>query len=237
MRSEFAKAVDPIFLAAIDLITRINDNPNQMPVVSDERERFFQLFSRSEAALGNTQEWALAKYALCCWIDSQLIYMAWSGREWWTDNSLERHLYNRGEAHEKFFTQALDADRLAKKDALEVYYLAVVLGFRGFYDEEELVRREHASKLSLPGSIEEWSRKNALALQLRQDRPAFDDSSRKAGSARPLSGRASLINVSIITVFLVALAIGFFLLRLSVTPPKSPASGAVFQSWRHDTLI
>jgi len=219
MRPPFAKAVDPLFLAAHDLIIKIERNDRL--VVSDERERLLRLFDQAELALGNTEEWQLAKYALCCWIDSQLIAAPWIERDWWIDNSLERYFFGHGFAHAEFFVRAAESNKLAQKDALEVYYLAVVLGFRGFYDEADSAIR--ASSLNLPATLEEWCRGVSLSLQLRQERPAFDDSSRKAGSARPLSGRASLINMAMVTVFLVALAIGFFLLRASSSPAKDSA--------------
>lgn len=223
MRPQFAEAVDPVFLAAHDLIIKIERNDRL--VVSDQRERLLRLFDRAELALGNTDEWQLAKYALCCWIDSQLIAAPWIERDWWTDNSLERHFFGHGFAHAEFFVRAAESNKLTQKDALEVYYLAVVLGFRGFYDEADSAIR--ASSLNLPATLEEWCRNVAMSLQLRQERPTFDDSSRKAGSARPLSGRASLINMSMVTVFLVALAIGFFLLRASLTPAKKSADRSI----------
>ena len=94
------------------------------------------------------------------------------------------------------------------KDALEVYYLAVIMGFRGFYDDPDPESLAH--DLDLPRSLEEWCANTALSLQLKQGRPKFDDAGRIGGTARPLSGRQSLINMSMTSVLLVAVAIGFF---------------------------
>jgi type VI secretion system protein ImpK len=233
MRAQFARAIDPIFLAAHDLITRIEEGDRL--VVGDERERLLRLFDRCELALGNTADWQLAKYALCAWIDSQLINAPWIGRDWWTDNSLERHLFGHGIAHAEFFVRAAESSRLPSKDALEVYYLAVVLGFRGFYDDANAAAR--AASLGLPPTLEEWCRKVSLSLQLRQDRQPFDDSSRKGEAARPLTGRTSLINVSLITVLLVALAIGFFWLRASRGSADAPQSRAPSPATRLPNLL
>jgi len=243
MRPDFARQVDPIFLTATDLLTRIEQN--ERVVVSDERAKLLRLIDNAEHALGNTEEWQLAKYGLCSWIDSQLIASPWKERDWWTNNSLEFQFWRHGIAHHEFFVRGAQAARLIQKDALEVYYLAVVLGFRGFYNDNDAVQR--AAMLNLPPSVEEWCGGVALSLQLCQDRPPLDDSSRVPGSARPLSGRAALINMSMVAVFLVALAIGFFLLfgsqvvdstAVQVAPPPAVvAATQTFESSRFSPLL
>ncbi len=210
MSPEFAKAVDPIFLACLQFVGRIENNDRL--VAADERAVLQRKIDEAEIRLGATPEWQLAKYALCSWIDSLLINAPWNGNNWWKDNCLEVRYFGRRDAHEEFFKKALEAGELGRKDALEVFYIAVVLGFRGFYgDSDATYAANLARSMRLPGTIEAWCRGVARSLQLRQGRPAIPEIVTAGGSAKPLSGRASLISFSMISVLLLALAISTWL--------------------------
>lgn len=208
MRPDFARSIDPILLAAHQVISRIE--ANEQVLASDEVNLLRRVFEQAEAATGNSEEWQLAKYALCCWIDSQLITAPWSGQKWWIENALERQYFNTGIAYAEYFIRAKASAQKGFHDALETYYLGVVLGFRGLYEDAGADAR--ARELNLPPSVEDWCRGVADSLHLRQNRPAIDDSVRAPGSARPLTGRTTLINLSMVAVLLVALALGFYLL-------------------------
>src|SRR5262249_4336606 len=71
------------------------------------------------------------RYALACWLDE--IFCAhpseWGDR--WNNNKLETALYNTNERGWKFWEEARRAEERADKDALEGFYLCVILGFRG----------------------------------------------------------------------------------------------------------
>ncbi len=219
MSPDFAAVVDPIFLATLQLETRISEKAKV--ISADERLNLERKINEAEIKLGNTQEWQLTKYALCCWIDAKLIDAPWNGSVWWKDNCLEVRYFGHRYAHEDFFKRAVDAQGLSRKDALEVYYIAVVLGFRGFYgDSDAAYRAEKIQSLRLPSTVEGWCKEVARSLQLRQGRPQIIDRIQAGGSAKPLGGRSSLAAFSLVSALLLAAAVACFIL-LFINFPKS----------------
>ena len=70
------------------------------------------------------------RYALVCWLDELFIlYSPWSAL--WNERKLEVALYGSNERAWKFWQQAQLAEVRSTADALEVFFLAVMLGFRG----------------------------------------------------------------------------------------------------------
>src|SRR5262245_12135573 len=81
------------------------------------------------------------RYALVCWLDE--IFIADSPwRTEWTENKLEQAIFGTNDRAWKFWEQARRAETRPGSDALEVYFLAVMLGFRGEMRDrsEELAR-------------------------------------------------------------------------------------------------
>ncbi|HYT92596.1 MAG TPA: DotU family type IV/VI secretion system protein [Gemmataceae bacterium] len=75
------------------------------------------------------------RYALVCWLDDLFILDSpW--REEWTENTLELALYGTRNRAERFWEQARRAEARAESDALEVFFLCVMLGFRGSRDAQ-----------------------------------------------------------------------------------------------------
>ncbi len=70
-------------------------------------------------------------YAMVCWIDEIFTISAW--RSEWPDKIIEHKLFGTRDRAWKFWEQAKKAEALGTSDALEVYYLCVILGFRGDY--------------------------------------------------------------------------------------------------------
>lgn len=215
MNPQFASVVDPIFLATLQLESRIQDKAKF--VTTDERAILVRKLDEAETLLGNARDWQLAKYALCAWIDDKLIETPWTGSSWWKDNCLEVKYFGRRDAHEDFFKRAADANSLPHKDALEVFYIAVVLGFKGFYrNPDASYKTSIAQELQLPDTIEGWCRNVARSLQLRQNRPAIIDRIQVGGNARPLTGKTSVVMFTLISVVLVAVAIACFILLFDI---------------------
>ena len=197
MRPDFAKVIDPILLATMHFAERMGNNDRL--VASNVRANVEKLLDDAEITLGANNEWKLSKYALCALIDALFISAPWSGNAWWKDNCLEKKYFGERLAHEDFFKRSLEANELSRKDALEVYYLAVVLGFRGFYaDSNASYRDDLIERLRLPASIESWCAQTARSLQLKQGRPGIGDNIQVGSGARPLSGRNSLITFAIL---------------------------------------
>lgn len=203
MRPEFARAIDPVFLHVLGLLDRIAQNEAIVP--HDERNMIRLYFGQAEAALGNSPEWKLAKYALVCWIDEVLTDASWTGRDWWTENVLEVEYFNDRRAYSDFFLKGQEAGTLPRKDALEVFYVCVVLGFRGLYREATSQGTlDTLEQFHLPPSLEAWTKQTSLAIRLGQGRPPIADNSRPGDGAPALQGKYLLIGTSLVTAALSA---------------------------------
>jgi type VI secretion system protein ImpK len=102
------------------------------------------------------------RYAMTCWLDEIFIlHSRW--QKAWTDRSLERALYNSRDRAPEFWVQARLAESRTGEDALEVFFLCVVLGFRGDYRDD-------------PAKLEAWVSNVRSRLSRRQDQewPAPD---------------------------------------------------------------
>jgi len=73
------------------------------------------------------------RYGLVCWLDEMFsVENAWNG--WgnrWNERKLETALYGTNERAWRFWEQARKAEGRPGGDALEAFYLCVMLGFRG----------------------------------------------------------------------------------------------------------
>ncbi len=191
MTPEFAKAVDPVFMRVLNLRERIDRDDNLSP-----KEQQLAIQGDLEAAerqLGQSPQWELAKYGLVSWIDEILIEAPWGeGREWWKGNSLEWKSFKTNDRFEQFFVRAQQAGTLPRKDALEVFYVCLVLGFRGLY-RDPVQAPALAKPLTLPENIETWARQTAMAIHYGDDRPEITRDDRPIEGAEPLEGPMMLI--------------------------------------------
>jgi len=201
MTPEFAKAVDPIFLHVLGLLDRIGRDEN--PAVQAERLRIRGWIDQAEARLGGRPDWQLAKYALVSWIDEVMLEAPWDGHEWWNENVLEVEMFNTRLAHEEFYLKAREASGLPQRDALEVFYVCVVLGFRGLYRDPEIAS-SMSEALGMPGDLETWAKQTALAIRLGQGRPKILETEEVGLGAPPLEGQTRLIWSSLAGVILAA---------------------------------
>jgi type VI secretion system protein ImpK len=203
MTPNFAQAVDPIFLYVLALLDRISKDAKPKP--QEERARIRALIDEAEARLGASTEWELTKYALVSWIDEMLVDAYWDGREWWSNNVLEIELFNTRECNEKFYVKAQQASTLQGRDALEVFYVCVILGFRGLYHNME-ADSVVAPSLNLPFSLGEWAKQTALSVRLGQGREPLSVPSMEIHGAPPLRSRSSVVWPWLATVLSLAAA-------------------------------
>jgi type VI secretion system protein ImpK len=204
MTPQFAKAVDPIFMQVLNLLERIGRDESPSP--QDERARIRGYLDQAEAMLGRSEDWEAAKYALICWVDEVLIDAPWEGRNWWYENAMEVEIFRTRSANEQFYERAKLAASLSKKDALEVFYVCVVLGFRGLYRSAEaaaILAESHG----LPQRLEDWAKQTSLAIRIGMGRPPITAEGKVAGSAPPLEGQPLLVASSLITVVLGAVTV------------------------------
>lgn len=183
MTPKVTQAVDPIFLYMLNLLDRISAGEEPSP--HDERLRIRGLLDQAEALVGAGTEWELAKYALVSWIDEMLVDAPWRGADWWSNNVLEVELFNSRLCYEQFYVRAQQASSLSRRDSLEVFYICVVLGFRGLYRDP--VMGEHLIQAhGLPSDLDQWAKQTALAIRLGQGRPPLSGPQRELAGAPPL---------------------------------------------------
>ncbi|MEM6471424.1 MAG: DotU family type IV/VI secretion system protein [Planctomycetota bacterium] len=211
MSPEFAAAVDPVFMYVSSVVDQIE--ANKSPSAEEISVKVRGLLDNAENSFGQRPDWQLAKYALVAWVDDLLIDSAWDGNQWWEQNRLEFKIFNTTSAFSKFYEQSQRATELPQKDALEVFYVCVVLGFRGLYgDPEATAQHEH---FNVPPSLDEWARRTCLSIQLGQGRPTILEQGRPGSGAPPLEGKYLLISSAICCVLLAAIAIGVFRMVMS----------------------
>jgi type VI secretion system protein ImpK len=101
------------------------------------------------------EDYDKARFAVCAWVDEVLLKSPWNHRNLWLKNQLQRSYYNTTDAGEEFFTR-LTAIGLHQREAREVYYLCLTLGFTGRYchpgDEYQLEQIKTSNLKLLLGS-------------------------------------------------------------------------------------
>jgi type VI secretion system protein ImpK len=153
MREELANLVHPILTTGLRLKARLERG--EAPALDAEQAALVGLLhsdneathwpdfggdrhndrpvSRSEAAPVET--FLGVRYALVCWVDEMFVLDSpWSER--WNEHKLEVQLYGSNDRAWKFWDQARVAAGRPTADALEVFFLCVMLGFSGELSED-----------------------------------------------------------------------------------------------------
>lgn len=101
------------------------------------------------------EDFGLARFAICAWIDEAILSSAWNEKSLWLREQLQRLHYNTTEAGEEFFAK-MNALGLRQREVREVYYLCLALGFTGKFckpgDEYQLEQVKTAQLKLLVGS-------------------------------------------------------------------------------------
>ena len=217
MTPRFASKIDPIFEHVLTLLERSEDGHDPDPIM--EQEAIGERLADAEAFLGETEEWKLAKFAIVSWIDEILVHgCTWKHGEWWHQNLLEGQHFKvetmdsfskgNGTAHE-FFNRARHAAGLAGKDALEVFYIAVVLGFRGIYGQKGL----NPQTYGLPSTLPKWLKNTAAALTPVKRRAQLPRTLRPVAVVKALSGRLEFLGALIWFLLFAIIAIVLFVMQ------------------------
>jgi type VI secretion system protein ImpK len=175
MRPEMAKLVYPVFHYGLQLKERLDRG--ELPDLETEQLKL-RGYLQSEAEARRDPEYGGGssgdggssiqgverrardgflgpRYALTCWLDEVFIMHSPWQREW-KERSLETALYGTRDRAFRFWDQARRAEARTGDDALEVFFLCVMLGFRGDYKEE-------------PRKLEDWLAGARTRLNRRQD--------------------------------------------------------------------
>lgn len=221
MTREFAKVVDELFLHVLALLERIERGETVDP--EQERNALHERVNAAEQQLNQERDpikrkplleaWDSAKYGMVCWIDEMLINAPWEGSAWWSNGNktLEWAFFGKNDRYCGFYERC---KATPGSDALEVFYIAVVLGFRGMYDNSD-EGRSHVKRLGLPPTLKEWAR--LIEKRIREAMCGTIDVTRKVEPpAEPLDGYvwagiSSVVAAVLATMTIATLAYHFFL--------------------------
>ena len=92
--------------------------------------------AEEESRPGGGAEFLGIRYALVCWIDELFILYSPAEKEW-NERKLEGEVYGTNDRAWKFWKQAELALTRPRGDALEVFFLCVLMGFRGELREQQ----------------------------------------------------------------------------------------------------
>ncbi len=152
MRNEIASLVHPVLRHALNVRDRLRagEQPNldieqatlKAMLLTEYEARRIGDFGGDPVAEGAlepdevpSEEFLGIRYALVCWLDELFIlHSSWS--EAWNEQKLEVSMYGTNDRAWKFWEQARRAETRSGMDALEVFYLCVMLGFRGELHEK-----------------------------------------------------------------------------------------------------
>ncbi len=128
----------------IEIITYTSDflqtNEKERPPFEKIKSDYAILFEQSEQYLekGNfsPEEWDMARFAVCAWVDESILCSFWEGRVLWGYEQLQRLYYGATNAGEEFFERLRELDPDAK-EVHEVYAYCLALGFKGLHFKKE----------------------------------------------------------------------------------------------------
>lgn len=218
MTPGFANAVDPIIEMMLTFKEQIEKNTTCRP--DFVRQSFIQRIAASEKLVHEEpEEWDLARFALVTWIDEQLVYsLAWPYSASWNQQKLQTHYYRTQTARESFFERAAQAERSAQKDALEVFFICVVLGFKGVYDPAAKVKSP--KQMGLPDNLQDWIRKTRQHIKLNDVKVVEKEMATDGFEATPLKGKYDLLRISL-TFFVTAVFAGLVIFLLLVPSKRT----------------
>jgi len=135
MRQELADFVFPLISYALQLRERL-ENGESADLAAEQAELRSRLKTAAEAQrwpdyAGDGDRFLGIRYALTCWLDELFILDSPWGKQW-NERKLEESLYqSEPQRAWRFWAQAKMAQARSSIDALEAFYLCVMLGFRG----------------------------------------------------------------------------------------------------------
>ncbi len=209
MTDAFAELVMPVFrkgLALHDRLSRGGEAPSLDEVKKSLAAAIEEARRRSLGSPVLQRSYGLAMFGLVAWLDEVLTESEGGRVVGWKDNILEWDLFETHDRAWRFYKQhARDAEEAGDMDALEVYLLAVTLGFRGEYvnRDPELANWVHRvyERISESASV--------------PDRPFGEDVPRQDAYA-PLRGPSILLTVSVLTSITALFTLAAYLFSVHV---------------------
>ena len=100
-----------------------------------------------EAGSFTEEDYDMAKFAVCAWIDESVLCSQWKEKERWEHEQLQRTFYDTTNAGEEFF-ERMERIPPDNRQLLEVYGACLYLGFSGrYYAVRSRLELEQAYKM------------------------------------------------------------------------------------------
>jgi len=204
MTPEFAQLVEPIIQSVLTTVRQIErGTPVQLELERDRiRDRLLE--AEREAVAGSArigaEQFELAKKCLVYWADEVLTYAA----EDWKNITLEFDFYNTHDHAWKFYVEGETQARHSSPDIVELWYLAMALGFRGDIRDafKNHLKRDMPGNAANPDDARHaWARE--LEARIRHNQPPDLAGEPLVGHVNPLSGRTWL-NVALVVLLFAA---------------------------------
>lgn len=160
----------PLIYPILDLI--LNIKKNRVALDSNIRETFKSLFLSFDTDCRRlslvTQEQESIKYALVALVDEVVCTIKSSLQSAWLSQPLQRICFGEHTAGEGFYERLNEARLNASQFVIEIYYLCLLIGFKGRYGLEDPINREQ-----LIDSIKTQLNKLDTTLDLSELDPIF----------------------------------------------------------------
>jgi type VI secretion system protein ImpK len=207
MTDAFAELVMPIFNKGIDLQARLSRGETRsLEEVKRMAGGWIEEARRRAMGVADLERsYDQARFGLVAWIDEVLTQSEWGRNEDWRNNILEWDLFSSRDRASLFYDWAADAEAKGNLDAMEVYLLAVTLGFRGelVYDDAALADWVHRMYDRVSGGA------------AVPDRPFADDPP-IGEHLRPLRGPSLLLTVSVLVSITAMITLAAYLFAVHV---------------------
>ncbi len=201
MPETIAQPVYNAFNRGLDLLDRLNQDADELDF-QREQGILKEAIARVPNIGEETEGFFGIRYPLICWADEIIIRDSpWGER--WAESSLEGQRFGSNERAYRFWEQAEIAEGRIGAEALEVFYLAVMLGFRGSLQDN-------------PEELQAWFKRVKPLFLQRQTYP-LPPASEIQTRVYPLTGaqrKQSMILLAGLSVLaLIPLAVFYFLFQ------------------------
>ncbi len=225
MDRTLATAVSPVIETTLAILDDIRSRPSDWDVgqVQDAQIRIQKAMEKAQRQLQPKDDisWRRIQYALVAWIDEQCISLPWQGSDWWKNNSLEVATFRTKNSHNDFYVHAEEAVRKNDTNAIQIFFLCVVLGFRGIYidlrsNNPEYVQRaqEFINRFQLKMDLRDWLKRTSEFLPIGQSSATLKIKSTEGFGAPPLNGRLDFVSGALFAIVGLGLLLGYLSYRL-----------------------
>lgn len=125
--------------------TAVHSDVKQLREVFVQKMRDYENRLRQQGA--DAKKIDIARYCLCCVIDEAVLNTTWGSQSVWVHNSLLSTFYSNTQGGEEFFVHLNECINHSQQsmDLLEVMYLCMSLGFKGYFRIKENGDEQHRS--------------------------------------------------------------------------------------------